>query len=300
MSKKAWIWTVLFTSVICITGLICAAFFGMLQVDSAKAALPLNLIHTRTNTSTEFPSLTPTASFTPFQPATPTPTFTVTYTPTPTDTPTPTSTFTPTFTPSPTETPLPTVPPPEGLPSEAYITDITGYPQFANLDCESRTAVDFAAYFGISISETDFINQLPSSDNPNEGFVGSIYDEKGQIPPASYGVYAGPVAALLRAYGLNAWDQYWMNFDTIQSEVANGRPVMVWVIGNVWPGSGSSTYVAASGASVTVANWEHTVMVIGYDPQYVTILDGNLIYQRDIGTFLSSWSILGNMGILVE
>lgn len=300
MKKKAWVWTVLFVSAICIIGVVCTAFIVLFEVDTVEAALPFGLLHTRTNTSTPLPSFTPTASLTPFQPATPTPTFTVTYTPTPTDTPTPTPTFTPTYTPSPTETLLPTVPPPEGLPSEAYITDISGYPQIANLDCESRTAVDFAAYFGISISEMDFINQLPQSDNPNDGFVGSIYDEKGQLPPSSYGVYARPVAALLRAYGLNAWDQSGMSFDTIQSEVANSRPVMVWVIGNVWPGSGSSTYVTSSGASVLIANWEHTVMIIGYNSQYVTVLDGNLIYERDISTFLSSWSVLGNMGIVVE
>ena len=290
---------ILIASVLMLTATILLLAFIFLQTGSVEAAIPALLLQPVTTTPTPFPTHTPSITATPFQPATPTQTFTVTLTPTPTETPTPTATFTPV---SPTQTPLPTSTPepPSGLPAEAYITDIYGYPQIASLDCEARTAVDMAAYFGISIPEMDFISLLPRSDNPDEGFVGSSYDEKGQLPPASYGVHAAPVAALLRAYGLNAWDMYWMDFETIQREVAAGKPVMVWVIGNVWPSYGTETYVSSSGATVTVATWEHTVLVIGYDPEYVTILDGDLVYERPIQKFMDSWATLGYMGILVE
>jgi uncharacterized protein YvpB len=290
---------ILIASALMLAATILLVGFIFLQTGSVEAAIPALLLQPVTTTPTPFPTHTPSITSTPFQPATPTQTFTVTLTPTPTETPTPTATFTPV---PPTQTPLPTntPAPPSVLPSEAYITDISGYPQITNLDCEARTAVDMAAYFGIYIPEMDFISLLPVSDNPNEGFVGSIYDEKGHVPPLSYGVHAAPVAALLRAYGLNAWDRNWMDFETIQREVASGRPVMVWVIGNVWLSNGTETYVSSSGASVTVAYWEHTVLVIGYDPEHVTVLDGDLIYERPIPKFMDSWSVLGFMGIVVE
>lgn len=299
MKQKALNLGILIASALMLAGTILLVGFIFLQTGSVEAAIPALLLQPVTTTPTPFPTHTPSITLTPFQPATPTATFTVTLTPTPTETPVPTATFTPvppTLTPLPTHTPEP----PSGLPSEAYITDIYGYPQIANLDCEARTAVDLAAYFGIFIPEMDFISLLPQSDNPNEGFVGSIYDEKGQLPPASYGVHAAPVAALLRAYGLNAWDKYGMDFETLQGEVAAGKPVMVWVIGNVWSSYGTETYSSSSGAEFTAARWEHTVLVIGYDPEHVTVLDGDLIYERPIQKFMDSWSTLGYMGIVVE
>ncbi len=300
MKDKFLHWGILLASLVTLAATACVLFFIFLQTGSVQAALPVFLLQPVAIKDTPLPSLTPTITYTPFLPATPTQTFTITSTPTSTETPTPTATHTPTETPLPTSTVAPTNPPPSGLPSEVYITDISGKAQFANLDCEDRTAVDLAAYFGFSIPEKDFLALLPRSDNPNEGFVGSIYDEEGQIPPASYGVHAAPVAALLRAYGLNAWDQYNLSFEELQREIAVGKPVMVWVIGNVWAGYGNTTFTTTNGETVMVAHWEHTVLVIGYDPEHVTILDGDMVYERPIANFLSSWSVLGNMAIILE
>ena len=133
-------------------------------------------------------------SATPFQPATYTPT--ATFTLTPTVTPSPTLTFTATATPTLTLTPT--------LPSSASIQGISGRWPAYSLDCESRSAVDWAAYFGVKIDELTFFNALPSSDNPDKGFVGNVHGAWGQIPPYDYGVHAKPVAKLFRAYGLEA------------------------------------------------------------------------------------------------
>ena len=81
---------------------------------------------------------------------------------------------------------------------------MTGHPMISNLDCEARSAVDWAAFFGVTIDEPTFLSQLPSSDNPEKGFVGHYWDIAGGIPPNPYGVHAGPIAQLLRAYGLKA------------------------------------------------------------------------------------------------
>ena len=232
--------------------------------------------------------------------------------PTATATPTPTHTATP-VTPSPTSTRTPTVTPtpitplytpvsfnsPATLPVEASISGIVGHRQSLPLSCEARTAVDWAAFFGVEINERQFQRQLPRSDNPDKGFVGDANGDWGQIPPKSYGVHAAPVAGLLREYGLDAVARYGMSWDDLLKEIAAGRPVIVWVIGHVDPGPGF-TYIDHDGQQVIVAPYEHTVMVIGYKTipeNTVTILDRTRIYERSWEKFMRSWSVLGYMAI---
>jgi len=123
------------------------------------------------------------------------------------------------------------------IPDQAYVSGVAGHAQQYSLSCESRSAADWAAYWGIKIDETEFLNRLPRSDNPDEGFVGYPNDPWGYIPPASYGVHADPVAATLRAYGLDAHAGTGLSWDEVRGEVAAGRPVIVWVIGQIWAGT---------------------------------------------------------------
>jgi uncharacterized protein YvpB len=185
------------------------------------------------------------------------------------------------------------------VPPQASIEGVNGHPQLYTLDCEARSAVDLAGYFGIEINEKDFLRKLPKSDNPETGFVGNYRDPRGQLPPDSYGVYASPVAKLLRQYGLNAHASKNMDFERLQAEITAGRPVMAWVIGNVWPGY-AVEYVTPDGETVIVASYEHTVIVTGYDESTVSVVDGDLVYQRTLDEFLASWEVLGNMAITVE
>ncbi len=221
---------------------------------------------------------------TPFLPGDPTPTFappTVTATPTPTPIP-----------------PTPTLTPEVTLPAQAYIQDIYGIDPAMPLSCESSSAVDWARFFGVSLNEFTFFDQLPKSDNPEKGFVGSVYGTWGQIPPNPYGVHARPVAQLLREYGLPAKARRGMNFEALKEEIAAGQPVIVWVIGNVWYGGDGITYTSSDGETTSVAGYQHTVIVIGYDQSTITILDGAMVYQRPIDKFLSSWKTLGNQAVI--
>lgn len=190
---------------------------------------------------------------------------------------------------------------PVDIPDQAYISGVVGRAQQYTLSCESRSAADWAAYWGVSIDETEFLNRLPRSDNPNEGFVGYFNDPWGYIPPASYGVHADPVAAILRAYGLDAHAGSGLGWDELRSEIAAGRPVIVWVIGQIWAGT-PSEYTTEDGLTVTVANNEHTMILIGYDETRVHLVDALTGYTvtHTLENFLSSWSVLGNMAILGE
>lgn len=211
----------------------------------------------------------------------------------------------PTIDPTPTRTlpPAPTgLPPPSplesyGLPLSAQIEGIIGYAQSLTLDCEARSAVDWAAYFGVNISEFEFLDSLPRSDDPNKGFVGDPDGFPQQLPPGSYGVHAAPVADLLRAYGLPAENVYGLDMETLKGEIASGRPVIAWVTAGTQRGY-SVDYVTDEGESVRVAPNEHTVIVIGYDPAGVILLDGGVIYWRDLDLFQDSFALLGNMAVI--
>jgi uncharacterized protein YvpB len=104
------------------------------------------------------------------------------------------------------------------------------------------------------------------------------------------------VAALLRSFGVKATAHKGLSAESIRKEIARDRPVMVWVVGSVWQGSPIS-YTASNGNTTTVAVLEHTVMVIGYGPDYFTFLDGSMIYNRSLSQFSGSWGVLGNMAI---
>lgn len=238
------------------------------------------------------PSATPTTSPTPTSTATPTPTATFTSTPTATATD--------------TETPLPTLTerveptsPPVSSDTTVLVNGFIGHPQSFPLSCEARSAVDLAAFFGVSVSEADFQANLPTSDDPNVGFVGSPWGPGGQIPPYSYGVYASPVAALLRNYGLPANDRYGMTYEELQQEISAGRPVMVWVIAGFLNGYVIEYTAASTGQTSRVAYGEHTVVVIGYTAGYVIANDGGWIYYIGTNQFLRTWAVLGNMAITV-
>jgi uncharacterized protein YvpB len=234
-----------------------------------------------TQTFTPSPTLPPTL--------TQTPTRTPTRTPKPTQTSTPTPTPTHTFTPEPTQTPAP--------PESAAVEDLAGHTQRYSLNCEAQAAADLAAYFGIQIDPLEFQKQLPVSDDPDEGFVGA-YNGAAGLPPNNYGVHAAPVASLLRTYRLNAYSEKHLSFDQLKYEIAAGKPVMVWVVNSVVNGQPVS-YTAKNGNTTTVVYLEHTVLLVGYDAQQVTIVDGGMKYHRSIDQFLSSWGVLENMAVRI-
>lgn len=222
-----------------------------------------------------------------------------------------TATATPTILPSPTMKPTITATAAAAaaaatrlpLPASAEVKGMFGFGQLLPLSCEARAAADWARHFDIRIAEMDFVKKMPFSDNPEEGFVGSLYAAWGSIPPEAsptnrigYGVHAAPVAKLLQTYGAKAEAVREYTLDQLKSEIAAGRPVIVWVVGHVEIGKGVEYKV--EGQIVTVARFEHTVIAIGYDEKNIKILDGKTIYSRPTTTFAKSWGALKNMAIV--
>ena len=63
----------------------------------------------------------------------------------------------------------------QALPDYAFVEGFVGHGQTYPLSCESRSAADLANYWGVQVGEVQFFNALPKSDNPDKGFVGSVF-----------------------------------------------------------------------------------------------------------------------------
>ncbi len=219
--------------------------------------------------------------------------------PLPTATSAPTATPQPIFSaptstqPSPTNTEAPPKP-------SAMITHISGHSQTYELGCEASAAVDWAGFFDVLIYESTFQFALPLSDNPELGFVGNVTtDGWGQIPPYAYGVHAQPIAELLKEYGLPARAVSGMTLDEVKHELAEGDPIIAWVIGNMVY-SDPVIYIDKAGAAVTVAPFEHVVILTGYDESNIFYMNNGKFFSVPTEVFLTSWGVLGNMAVIYD
>lgn len=224
--------------------------------------------------------------------------------PLPTELPTATPTLilptpTPTVEPSPTALPEPIPEPSNNAPpTSAYISGLYGSAQLYTLDCESQAAVDWARYFGVNINELEFIDRLPKSDDPELGFVGNINGPMGQVPPGDYGVYPGPIAKMLRDYGLNAAAVKNWDINSLKNEIDAGRPVIVWIVNLPFKVS-PREYTASNGNTTIVAPFQHTWIVTGYNATSFTVVDSEWTYNVLTPTFTERWNALENRAIVM-
>ena len=198
---------------------------------------------------------------------------------------------------SPTSYTLPTRIP---LPEEHYIK-ISGHHQYFQIGCETSAAVDWAAYFGVQLNEFDFQYKLPLSDNPDYGFVGDVNGPWGQVPPYDYGVYAGPVAAQLNAYGVAAKAVKNASIEMMKDQLAQDHPVIVWVIGNMVSGI-PATYTDREGRMTVVAAYEHVVILTGFSEatQRMRYINNGHFFEIPYNIFLNSWNVLGAQAVIRE
>ena len=180
-------------------------------------------------------------------------------------------------------------------PESHYIWDIWGHRQYFGIGCETSAAVDWADYFGVTISEFNFQLRLPISDNPDLGFVGSVNGPWGQVPPYAYGVHAAPIAVVLQEYyEMQAVGEKDFTIEQIKEEIASGQPVIAWVIGNCVGGI-PYEYIDKEGNAVTVAAYEHVVILTGYNEETVRYMSNGKFYDIPYENFENTWSVLGNM-----
>src|SRR5215210_2121057 len=97
-----------------------------------------------------------------------------------------------------------TVGPPAALaaPERAVIRGVPSVKQKYNLSCEYAAAYAVTKFWGDSITENEFLRQVPRNPNPHVGFRGNIMGPIGGL--TDYGVYAEPLVPVIEANGYEA------------------------------------------------------------------------------------------------
>jgi uncharacterized protein YvpB len=197
--------------------------------------------------------------------------------------------------------PPPAPAPPSPLPEQTLLFNLVGQPQSYNLSCESRSASDLARFWGYDVAESEFLARLPRADNPHRGFVGSPNDPRGSLPPEGYGVYAEPVAALLKKYGLPAHAESGRDLDWLRQQLAAGQPVIVWTTYDFKPEPAQS-FKDSRGQEFQAVPFEHTYLAVGYTPQGFYAIDAYDGQRKFFTTaeFEAGWNQLNQMAVAVD
>jgi len=161
-----------------------------------------------------------------------------------------------------------------------------------SLTCEAATARMVAVYFGKPVTEAWIQEQLGKDENPHKGFRGDVDAEFGGI--VNYGVYAEPLATVLRSQGLNVEVRYNTTYADLRAALDQGRPVIVWLSQFAAPG-----YYDQPGGYRLVPG-EHSYVVVGYDAAGLIVNDplngGRQFHIRAI----PRWELFNNMALFAS
>lgn len=178
-----------------------------------------------------------------------------------------------------------------------------------SLSCEIAALKMALNFYGVDISESDLLKDLPfvihqprGKDNiwgdPNQGFVGDI---DGTQPNTGYGVYEKPLAELAGKYR-DAQALSGAELEDVLSEVAQNHPVIVW--GSLSSGKDIS-WTTHDGKTIKAIQGEHTRVIIGFkgttlQPKSIILLDpiyGTISMSKE--KFLKDWRLLENKAVIV-
>ncbi len=137
--------------------------------------------------------------------------------------------------------------------------------------------------------------------NPNNGFVGDIYD----YSKKGLGVYHLPIYSLLASYaGNDALDLTGCEFEDLYYFINKNSPV--WIITNTkydeLPQSSFQTWNTPDG-EVRVTYAEHSVLIVGYDDKYVYINDplSSAGYtKKEKLRFIKAWKQMGRQAVTIK
>lgn len=91
--------------------------------------------------------------------------------------------------------------------------------------CEITAVTMMLQYAGAKVDKLQLANEMPRSDDPNQGFVGDPYSEFG------YGLYVYPrglLATVQRHIG-TAVDLTGISLTQLKAQITRGHPVVAWV-----------------------------------------------------------------------
>ncbi|MBO1626977.1 hypothetical protein COE15_08970 [Bacillus cereus] len=174
--------------------------------------------------------------------------------------------------------------------------------------CEVTSLAMLLQYKGVQVDKMQLaseVNKVPFKENnlrgnPHEGFVGNIYTKS----EPGYGVYHQPIFKLAEKYvpekTINLTGR---EIEDIYKVISSGSPV--WVIANTTfqPLAEDSfeTWNTNKG-DVKITYYEHSVVVVGYDQNYVYMNDplaNNPNKKVSRSEFERAWEQMGKQAITI-
>lgn len=177
--------------------------------------------------------------------------------------------------------------------------------------CEVTSLAMLLNYAGVNVDKMTLAKKIekdPSSyqenngeiyfGNPNDGFVGDMYT----FEKPGLGVYHSPIKKLAEKYLPNRIkDLTGSDFEELKIHLSDRRPV--WVIINTTydelPDSMFETWHTPSG-KIKITYKEHSVLITGYDNQYVYFNDpltGEKNQKAPFKNFKRAWEQMGSQAI---
>ena len=172
---------------------------------------------------------------------------------------------------------------------------VPNHVQGRNLSCEYAATYAATAAFGPGVSEQTFIDTVPLSANPHNGYRGNIDGWWGNTD--DYGVYADALVPTLYAHGYVGESFYSEGDpDILKQHLNAGHPVVVWL--GFW---GDTRERLHDDGTYSVFAGMHVVTVVGYDDLGVYVMDPakGLTHHYDWATFTAMWSVVDGMGLAV-
>ncbi|WP_439020599.1 C39 family peptidase [Bacillus thuringiensis] len=174
--------------------------------------------------------------------------------------------------------------------------------------CEVTSLAMLLQYKGIQIDKMQLaseIHRVPFEQNglkgnPYEGFVGNIYTKS----EPGYGVYNQPIFNLAEKYipekVLNLTGR---DMQDVYKVISSGSPVWVIINTTFKPLAESSfeTWNTSSG-EVKITYYEHSVVVVGYDQNFVYVNDplkNNPRFAVPRAEFEKAWEQMGKQAITI-
>ena len=177
--------------------------------------------------------------------------------------------------------------------------------------CEVTTLAMLLNFAGVKVDKMELAEKVKKDvtprtvtggtvhfGNPNDGFVGNMY----HIKEPGYGVYHAPIAELAENYlPGRIKDLTNSDFEELKLYLSDGRPI--WVITNTLYqklGDDQFTTWDTPAGRVKITYKEHSVLLTGYDQQYVYFNDpltGEKNKKAPIADFKESWVQMGSQAI---
>lgn len=168
-------------------------------------------------------------------------------------------------------------------------------PSFIPMGCECVSAQMAFSYKGLDIDIHNFINEVPFSYDPREGFVGDMYSivyYNGTVPT----VWPEGLIKSIKNYRPNSYVANGITLDNIENEILAGNPVIMWY---AW--QPTNIALLTSGSPIYSSTALHAVLAVGYDEENLYINDPALGYRKlNKDIFYKKYESYGSRALVIK